>query len=336
MTYPDDLKTIDAQIAELLKQRAELKADERVSPEIVESFGTGPLSTEAMVGVFREIELAERQMNKPLTVSYLGPEATFTHQAAAKHFGRAANFVSMDGIAEVFEAVVKEQTDYGVVPVENSTEGAVRITYDLFPSFDLRICGEIELAIHHNFMVSPQVGDVKRLYSHRQVFGQCRNWISKNFPSCELIETPSTSEAARRASEDLESAALGGELAAEKYGLNICHPNIEDHLNNTTRFLVLSREPAKPTGNDKTSVMFAVKDRVGVLYDALLPFKTHNVNMIMIESRPSKNQQWSYVFFVDLVGHHDDPGCSAALMGLEQHCRYVKVLGSYPMANGSV
>lgn len=336
MTYPDDLKAIDDQIAQLLKQRADLKVDVRVSRETVESFGPAPLSPDAMVGVFREIEAAERQLNKPVSIAYLGPEATFTHQAATKHFGRAANFLSMDGIAEVFEAVCKGQTDYGVVPVENSTEGAVRITYDLFPSFDLRICGEIQLAIHHNFMVSPKVGEIKRLYSHRQVFGQCRNWISKNYPRCELVETPSTSEAARRAAEDLEAAALGGILAAEKYALDIQHPNIEDHLNNTTRFLVLSREPAEPTGNDKTSVMFAVKDRVGVLYDALLPFKAHNVNMIMIESRPAKNQQWEYVFFVDVVGHHDDPGCSAALVGLEEHCRYVKVLGSYPMANGSV
>jgi chorismate mutase/prephenate dehydratase len=336
MTYPDDLKSIDAQIAELLKQRAALNADERVSRETLESFDSSPLGVDAMEGIFREIELAERQMNKPVTIAYLGPKATFTHQAAAKHFGRGANFVPMDGIAEVFEAVCKEQTDFGVVPVENSTEGAVRITYDLFPSFDLRICGEIQLAIHHNYMVSPNAGEITRIYSHRQVFGQCRNWISKNFPKCELIETASTSDAAARAAEDMESAALGGELAAEAYGLNIVHPNIEDHLNNTTRFLVLSRNPAKPTGKDKTSVMFAVKDRVGVLYDALLPFKAHNVNMIMIESRPSKNQQWEYVFFVDLVGHHDDPGCSAALMGLEQHCRFVKILGSYPMANGSV
>ncbi|OVE80820.1 hypothetical protein BVY04_04830 [bacterium M21] len=265
-------------------------------------------------------------------IAFLGPEATFTHQATLKHFGHDIQVEGRDTIADVFDAVSTGRTKYGVVPVENSTEGAVRVTFDLFPNYDIHICAEVFLQIHHYMLLRPGTSEIKRIYSHRQVLAQCRRWLEKNYPNCETIETSSTTLAATRAAEEPESAALASVLAAEKYGLEVRHANVEDSSNNITRFLVIGNEPVAPTGDDKTSVMFALADRVGVLYDALLPFKTNNVNMTMIESRPSKSQNWEYIFFVDLSRHASDADCRAALHELSDHCMFMKVLGSYPRA----
>lgn len=343
MTDPTrKLTEIDQQLAALINQRANLvrslheagQVQEHLSDDDIRTLNKGPHSEAVLAAVFHELEMAERDLIRPVEVAYLGTEATFTHQATLKHFGHGAKTIGMTTINDVFEAVTKGRTDYGVVPVENSTEGAVRMTFDLFPDYDVSICAEVFLQIHHYMMARVDTGEITKLYSHRQVFGQCRRWLQANYPNIDCIETSSTSEAAQKAAAEKGSAALGGELGAEKYGLKVLHENIEDLSNNITRFLILSTKDVAPTGDDKTSIMVALKDRVGVLYDALLPFKTHNVNMTMIESRPSRSRNWDYVFYVDFLGHASDADCSSAVQKLNEHCAFMRILGSYPRARG--
>ncbi|RMD85042.1 MAG: prephenate dehydratase [Lentisphaerae bacterium] len=335
---------IDRQILALLKERclihSELSEKDRSFPSHPRSWfeneaAEHPLLTDSLIAIFREIDSAEYEHFRPLSVAFLGPRGTFTHQAAIKYFGRDRNWDSLDTIEDVFAAVNRKTIDFGVVPVENSTEGAVNVTFDLFQRYQVRICGEIYLPIHHCMMVAPETdpSEVTVIYSHPQVFGQCRRWLLKHFADAELKETSSTAQAAEIATTQPNAAALGSELPAELYNLKIIHRNIEDFANNTTRFLVLAhpgRELPPPSGDDKTSIMFGLADRPGVLYDALLPFKRHNVNMTMIESRPSKHQNWEYVFFVDFTGHQTDPGCTAAILELKERCQFFTILGSYP------
>ncbi len=270
-------------------------------------------------------------------VIFFGPEATFTHQAAREKFGADTPMAPSAAVADVFEAVVAGEAKHGVVPVENSTEGAVTMTFDLFHRFHengVEITDEIYLPIHHNLMVRPgtRMDRITRIYSHPQVLGQCRHWLQDNMPHCELIAASSTSGAATTVLEQDGAAALAGRLAAETYGLEILVENTEDLHGNTTRFLVLSNGPAERTGDDRTSLMFAAKDKVGALYDALLPFKVNAVNLTMIQSRPSRQQSWEYVFFVDFLGHVTDANCARAIEELRLHCAFVEVLGSYPRA----
>ncbi len=336
-----ELDKLDRDLIALLNKRIELsrKLFDSGSPLATRSgddlaaLAQSPHSPDCLRAVFREIESGEQGLIHPILVGFLGTEATFTHQATIKHFGHSINVKGMDTIGDIFEAVSKGTVDYGVVPVENSTEGAVRLTVDLFPHWDVHICAEEFLQIHHYMMAQKDVGEIKTIYSHRQVFGQCRKWLQQNYPHCECIETPSTTNAAATAANKPNSAAIAGVLAAEHYGLEIMHKHVEDASNNTTRFFILGEEPVARTGNDKTSVMFALRDQVGVLYNALVPFKNNNVNMTMIESRPSKSQNWEYNFFVDFEGHKSDPKCAAALDELREFCVYLKVLGSYPRAS---
>ncbi len=268
-------------------------------------------------------------------ITYFGPEATFTHQAARSKFGADADMAPCSTVTDVFEAVAAGRSDFGVVPVENSTEGVVTMTFDLFHRFHeagVQITDEIYLPIHHNLLVKPgmTLDEIEKIYSHPQVLGQCRQWLLNSMPQCECVAASSTSAASTTAQSSDGVAALAGTLAAETYGLEILVTDVEDLHENITRFLVLSRRPTTPSGDDRTSLMFATKDKVGALYDALLPFKEYGVNMSMIQSRPSKQKSWEYVFFVDFIGHISESQSADAVAGLAEHCEFVEVLGSYP------
>lgn len=292
----------------------------------------GLLTAEAVIAIYREIMSAALALETDLRITYLGPAGTWTHQAAILKFGHSVRYLPMPNFADVFDAVARKQADYGIVPIENSTEGAVSHTLDLFADSPLRICAQILLPIEHALLAKGPRADIRRLYSHPQVFGQCRGWLHKNFPTAELVEVSSTTRAAELAANEADAgaAALGGKLAAELYDLAVLEESIQDSATNTTRFLVLSRRTCPPTGNDRSSIMFAVKDRPGSLYEALKPFNEFSINMSKIESRPSKKRDWEYFFFVDVLGHCEDPKLVSALGELERHCSFVKILGSYP------
>ncbi len=294
----------------------------------------GPLPRGHVSRIFQEIVSACRALQKPLAVAYLGPEGTFTEGAVFRHFGHAIDGVPVDGIAAVFRRVESGGSDYGVVPIENSTEGVVGHTLDMFVSSGLSICGEVELAIHHCLMSAAEdIEGVAKVYSHQQSFAQCRQWLDTNLPRVARETVSSNGEAARRASAEPGSAAIAGEPAAADYGLRVLSRNIEDEPGNTTRFVVLGRQAVAATGKDKTSVLFSTKDRPGALYDLLQSFKTRDINMTRIESRPFHKGKWSYVFYVDFEGHVEDANVTAALAELEDEAPFYKFLGSYPQTS---
>lgn len=291
----------------------------------------GPLSRQHVARIFQEIVSACRALQKPLAVAYLGPEGTYTESAVFKHFGHAIDGVPVDGIGAVFRRVESGGSDYGVVPIENSTEGVVGHTLDMFVSSGLSICGEVELAVHHCLLgTAGKIDDIGKIYSHQQSFAQCRQWLDTNLPRVPRETVFSNGEAARRASAEPGAAAIAAETAAADYGLRLLARNIEDEPGNTTRFVVLGRQSVAPTGTDKTSVLFSTRDRPGALYDLLQSFKTRDINMTRIESRPFHRGKWSYVFYVDFEGHADDANVAAALAELEDQAPFYKFLGSYP------
>ena len=295
----------------------------------------GPLADETVALLFREIMSACLALERPVTVAYLGPPGTFSERAAIKHFGHAAEPRPEPSIDEVYRAVESGAADFGVVPVENSTEGAVGRSLDLMPQTPRKVCGEVVLRIHHNLMAKAPTADfaaIRRVFSHGQSLAQCHEWLNNNLPDAERIAVASNAEAARRASEEPGSAAVAGEMAAEHYGLAILAPNIEDEPNNTTRFLVLGDYEPKPSGRDKTSLVLSARNRAGAVYEMLTPFASRGVSMTKFESRPSKVALWEYLFFVDIEGHRDDPQVEAALEEVGRIAGYLKVLGSYPAA----
>ncbi|NQU10034.1 prephenate dehydratase [bacterium] len=300
----------------------------------VEATNRGPLPMEALRAIYREIMSASLALEKPLVIAYLGPEATYSHLAALKKFGASLRYAPLPSIPDVFAEVTKGRIDYGVVPIENSTEGAVTHTYDMFVDSDLKICAQILLPIRHNLMAAGKRADIRKVYSIGQVFAQCRQWLQLNMPGVELVEVSSSTRAAEIARGARRAAALASALAAEKYGLKILEANIQDSSANVTRFLVIGRRSPPRTGRDKTSLMFAVQDRVGALHDCIAAFKKYKINMTKIESRPSRKKAWEYYFFVDLLGHADDRAVQRALAALAQHTMFVKILGSYPNTNG--
>lgn len=293
----------------------------------------GPLSYGALEAIYREVMSASLSLEKPLTIAYLGPEATFTHLAALKRFGSQVKYAPCDNITDVFTEVEKGAADYGVVPIENSIEGAVSHTLDMFVDSDLKICAQIVLDVSHNLLAGCPKAKIKRVYSNPQVFGQCRIWLQENLPYADKIEVSSTTRAAQIAAKEKYSACIASLLAAKVYKLRVIASDIEDSPHNITRFLVIGKSATGSTGHDKTSVLFSIKDRVGALHDMLLPFKKHRINLTKIESRPSKRKAWDYYFFVDLEGHKDNPVVTKALSELEAKCKFMKVLGSYPVAN---
>ncbi len=305
---------------------------ERVVYERIEKNNKGPLSNETLKSIYREVMSGSLALEKPIEIAYLGPPATFTHIAALKKFGSSVKYAPVNSITEVFAEVEHGRSDYGVVPIENSIEGAVNHTLDMFMESDLKICSEISLEISHNLLANCKINQIKKVYSNPQVFGQCRMWLEANLPKAELIEVSSTTKAAEIAVKERYSAAIASSLAADCYGLNILARSIEDSSHNVTRFLVIGRAESEPSRKDKTSIMFSVKDRVGALHDMLVPFKKYKINLTKIESRPSKKKAWEYYFFLDMVGHYKDKNVKKAIGELERGCAYLKVLGSYPMA----
>lgn len=292
---------------------------------------SGPLTREALEAIYREIMSASLALAKPLKIAYLGPQATFTHLAALKRFGSQVGYLPCNTITEVFLEVEKDMADYGVVPIENSVEGMVTHTLDMFVDSELKICSQIILDVSHNLLANCPKNKIKRIYSNPQVFGQCRVWLQKNLPGVDLIEVSSTTRAAEIARKERHSACIASLLAARVYKLKAIATDIQDSAYNITRFLVIGKADAVPTDNDKTSILFSIKDRVGALHDMLMPFKKHKINLTKIESRPSKKKAWDYYFFVDLVGHKDAPEVEKALSELEEQCTFLKVLGSYPV-----
>lgn len=293
----------------------------------------GPLGDEEMARLFRELMSACLALEKTMTIAYLGPEGTFTQAAALKHFGHSVKTCPLTAIDEVFREIEAGGTDYGVVPVENSTEGVVNHTLDMLLSSPLKIIGEVELRIHHHLL--SQVDDmsgIKIIYSHGQSLAQCREWLDAHLSGVARVSVSSNAEAARLAANEAGAAAIAGSMAAEQYELPALAKNIEDHPDNTTRFLVLGKQLAAASGDDKTSLLVATRNQSGALFKLLNPLASNNISMTRIESRPTKQGIWEYVFFIDIDGHMDDPTVASALRGLEKETSLFKVLGSYPKA----
>ncbi len=341
------IDSIDAQIVGLLNERyhsvievGKLKKNtagaiyvperEKLVFEKVCALNHGPMTENTLKAVYREIMSGALSLEHPLNIAYLGPEGTFTHLAAVSKFGHSVAYVPKGNIEDIFADVYNGRADYGCLPVENSTEGAVSHTLDLFVKSEVKICAEINMRVHQCLLSKCPVKSIKKIYSHAQSLSQCRGWISEYLPDVELHECSSNSRAAAMAVEEPNSGAIASAFAGEIYGLDLLASNIEDNPNNTTRFLVLGNQMPKPTGDDKTSICFAIKDRVGVLYDALLPFKKEGITLTMIESRPSKLQNWEYYFFIDLLGHIEDEKVKSAIEALRPMTQALRVLGSYP------
>jgi chorismate mutase/prephenate dehydratase len=351
------IDAVDDEILRLLNERARLvkevgKAKEALAApfyvpdrerKIVERLkeanaaGGGPFPTDAVQPVFAEIISACLSLEKPLRVAYLGPEATFTHQAARARFGLSAVYVPAATIAQVFAEVDKGLADLAVVPIENSTEGVVTSTLDMFMESELTISAEVVLEVNQCLLTrTGSLDGITKVYSHPQALGQCRAWLAANLPRAALIEVASTALAARLARDETSAAAVASELAGQLYDLRIAKAKIEDSRGNATRFLVVSRPGAAqmgPTGSDKTSVMLSVRDQPGLLFRVLRPIADRGINLTRIESRPSRRRAWDYVFFLDLDGHATDPKVKDALIALETACEQVKILGSYPRAD---
>lgn len=294
----------------------------------------GPLDNEEMARLFREIMSACLALEQPLQVAYLGPEGTFSHAAALKHFGQSAHAKPMAAIDEIFREVIAGAVSYGVVPVENSTEGAINHTLDSFLEHDIVICGEVELRIHHHLLVgeNTKTEHITRIYSHAQSLAQCRKWLDAYYPNAERVPVASNAEAAKRVKGEWNSAAIAGDMAAQLYGLSIHAEKIEDRPDNSTRFLVIGTREVPPSGDDKTSVIVSVSNKPGALHELLIPFHDNGIDLTRIETRPSRSGKWSYVFFIDFLGHLSDPLVKDVLEKIVSQSTGVKVLGSYPKA----
>ena len=293
----------------------------------------GPLTGETAARLFREIMSACLALERPLAIAYLGPQGTFSQSAALKHFGHAAQTQPCASIDEVFRVVEAGNTDYGVVPVENSTGGAVGTTLDLLLQTSLKVCGEVDLRVHQYLLRKPGASDKpEKVFSHAQSLAQCHEWLNQHLPGVERVAVASNAEAARIAGDDSTAAAIAGETAAEHYGLEKTAENIEDKPDNTTRFLVIGAHDVAPSGHDKTSLELSAKNRTGAVYELLAPLADNQVSMSKLESRPSRTGLWEYLFFVDIEGHRQDEKIAKALAELSSRAAFFKVLGSYPVA----
>lgn len=346
------MKEKDREIIRFLNERAQISVDiGKVKGEdgidvydpaqearvygYLQELNRGPLPGKSITSIFREIISASRSLQKMTTVAFLGPEASFSHLAAQTHFGETSRFSPQTGIARVFDEVEKEAIDWGVVPVENSLEGSVNITLDRLIATPLKIRAEIYLRISQCLLTSAEsIAQIKKIHSHPHALAQCQVWLKTNLPNCVLAEADSTAAAAQTVRGKKDEAAIGSALAAHIYGLNILAEGIEDNASNMTRFLVVGRGKSEPTGNDKTSLMFATSDSPGSLHRALASFASRNINLAKIESHPVKDRLWEYLFFVDMIGHVDDQQINACLAELKDKTTLLKILGSYPKAQG--
>lgn len=347
-----EIDQIDRQILRLLNRRAKIvlevgkqkakegkgiydPAREEETLNRLSAENPGPFPDEAISTVFREIISASRSLEGPLKVCFLGPEGSFTHLATLRQFGSSVQLVSKSSIDEVFTEVEQGRTEFGVVPVENSLEGSVGRTLDLFIDADLKVFAEVLLPVSHDLLsLSKRLSNIERVYSHPQAFAQCRRWLKENLSDREWCEVESTAQAARRAAADRKGAAIASEFAGRRYGLYPLKERIEDSALNVTRFLVISRRKAKKSQRNRTSLLLSLKDRPGSLFRALKPLAREGINLTKIESRPLKRKAWEYIFFIDLDGHVNERKLQMALKEVERHCLFLKVLGSYPRARG--
>ncbi|MBF0345916.1 MAG: prephenate dehydratase [Nitrospirae bacterium] len=342
---------IDEQVLNLLNERAKIAIDiakvkkehnldfynpkrEKEVIETLQKMNKGPFPNCALKVIFKEIFCASLSLEQPRTVAYLGPQATYTHQAALRYFSSSCKFLPTKSIREVFEKVDSDVASFGVVPIENSNEGAVNYTLDMFVDFNLKVYAEILLSICHNLLSKARdKSEIKKIYSHPQALAQCRDWLERNMLGVPIYDSASTAQAASMAAEAEDAAAIGSELAGKMYDLNFVERNIENIKDNVTRFLIISKESQGKSGHDKTLIMFTVKDEPGALYEILTPFKKQKINMTKIESRPTKKKAWDYVFFSDVEGHVDDKKVKKALDAVKKRSLLFKILGSYPQVD---
>lgn len=351
----DDLRKqvdeLDGRIVRLINERAgvarkigEVKAQQGgtfYSPsreaavyERIESHNEGPLSNECIRAVYREIIGGCLALEAPLKIAYLGPAGTFTHAAARSRFGESVEYIHAATIDDVFTDVERGRADYGVVPIENSTDGGIHETMTRFLNSPLKACAEIVKEIHHTLMSLGSAEEVKRIYSRPQVFAQTRRWLQTHMSDVELIGVSSTSAAAERAAAEADSAAIGSTSLAAAHGLKVLFEGLEDYAHNVTRFYVVGQHMGEPTGDDKTALLCRIRDRSGALRDLLSPFTEHGINMTRIESFPSPTEAWQYFFFIDLIGHPEEPATKEALEEMAPQCEELKVLGAFPQAKG--
>ncbi len=347
--FRKQIDEMDAKLVELLNERArivmeigKLKAqaerpiyapdrEKQVLDKVVKN-NQGPLPDRTLVAIWREMMSGSFVLEKPPRIAYLGPGGSFSHTAALLKFGRSVEYEPLADIRGIFDEISKGHCDLGVVPVENTTGGGVIETLDALIDTDVKICAEIMMAIHHSLLANCTLEEVERVYSKPEVFAQCRNWLGSTFKETNTIAVASTAKAAQMAAAEDYAAAIGSRIAAEIYGLEVVCENIEDISNNVTRFLVVSREDARPTSEDKTAILFSTAHKAGALADVLAVFKEHDINLTNIQSRPSKKRGWEYIFLVDFVGHRTEERVQTALEAAKQHCLQLSVLGSFPRA----
>ena len=343
------INELDAQLVKLLNERARVVVEigklknktgkavyapdreKEVFARIAKA-NEGPLPDKSLVAIWRELMSGSFVLERPLRIGYLGPGGSFTHTAAMLKFGQSVEYEPLVDIRSIFDEVSKGHCDLGIVPVENSTGGGVIETLDALIDSDVKVCSEVLMAIHHNLLANCSLQEVEKIYSKPEVFVQCRNWLSATLKDIQTVSVASSAKAAQIAAEEPKSAAIGSRGAAELYGLKISCKNIEDIANNITRFLVISKEDAKPTGEDKTAILFSTAHKAGALADVLEVFKRYNINLTNIESRPSKKRQWEYYFFVDFAGHRMEEQVQKGLEEARKHCLQLSVLGSFPRA----
>lgn len=346
------IDTLDKKIVNLLNERAKVAIEigkikkqnssgtniyvsqrEKQVLDNVKKNNRGPLLNKDITNIYTEIISSCRGLEENLKIAYLGPEATFSYQASLKLFGSKVDFVSKKTLADVIEEVEKQRADFAVVPIENSNEGSVNTTLDELVNTNLKVINEINMRVSHCLLSKTKLENIKTVYSHYQALAQCSNWLHKNLPNTEIVTVNSTTQAAQLALKNIKSAAISSEVAAKVYNLNILFKSIEDSKDNWTRFFVLGHSISNKTGNDKTSIIFTIKDRVNTLYNILSEFSKRNINLTKIESRPTKKKVWQYIFFIDFEGHISDKKVIYAIEKIEKYCIFLKVLGSYPKAD---
>ncbi|MGA1979437.1 MAG: prephenate dehydratase [Sedimentisphaerales bacterium] len=345
----NQINELDLQLVKLLNERARVvveigklksKAGKPVySPDrekkvfaTITKANKGPLSDRCLTAIWRELMSGSFALERPLRIGYLGPGGSFSHTAAMLKFGQSVDYEPLADIRSIFDEVSKGHCDLGLAPIENTTGGGVIETLDALIDSDVKICAEVLMAIHHSLLANCPLNQIEKIYSKPEVFVQCRNWLSATFKEAQTISVASSAKAAQLAADEPKAAAIGSAIAAELYGLQVICENIEDNANNITRFLVIGRDDAKPTGEDKTAILFSTAHKAGALADVLDVFKKYNINLTNIESRPSKKRQWEYYFFVDFLGHRTEEQVQKGLEEAREHCLQLSILGSFPRA----